>query len=289
MTKHEPEEVPWTHIFPLFFDFRTKWKRQTAVGLELLAEAGNFAAVQRLYAGQLPGAPALWPGGGFPPPPGAGHPPGLFAPGAHHQHLLPPHHPMASLFGGGGGPNGGPPHHPGHPHHHPFAPNPMEILFRQSSGTTSSPSPPVPSLAKPMPFRAPPANNGTAPGAPHMTHPFGLSPFLPPDHPGFPPHMLAMDPRFSGMHGFLAAAAAAAAAASSGANQNSGNKSISPPPQAPLLVASFGQRSCTKSPSSTSSCPSPSPLALTSGDRASSVPQQPSEPSGDERKQRTNA
>jgi hypothetical protein len=27
---------------------RTKWKRQTAVGLELLAEAGNFAAVQRM-------------------------------------------------------------------------------------------------------------------------------------------------------------------------------------------------------------------------------------------------
>lgn len=29
--------------------FRTKWKRQTAVGLELLAEAGNYAAFQRLY------------------------------------------------------------------------------------------------------------------------------------------------------------------------------------------------------------------------------------------------
>jgi len=27
---------------------RTKWKRQTAVGLELLAEAGNYAAVQRM-------------------------------------------------------------------------------------------------------------------------------------------------------------------------------------------------------------------------------------------------
>ncbi|KAI8779223.1 barH 2 homeobox protein, partial [Biomphalaria glabrata] len=26
----------------------TKWKRQTAVGLELLAEAGNYAAVQRM-------------------------------------------------------------------------------------------------------------------------------------------------------------------------------------------------------------------------------------------------
>ena len=28
--------------------YRTKWKRQTAVGLELLAEAGNYAAVQRM-------------------------------------------------------------------------------------------------------------------------------------------------------------------------------------------------------------------------------------------------
>lgn len=31
-----------------FYIHRTKWKRQTAVGLELLAEAGNYAAVQRL-------------------------------------------------------------------------------------------------------------------------------------------------------------------------------------------------------------------------------------------------
>ncbi|XP_067634611.1 homeobox protein B-H2-like [Eurosta solidaginis] len=38
---------------------RTKWKRQTAVGLELLAEAGNYAAFQRLYGSQ-PFLPA-WP------------------------------------------------------------------------------------------------------------------------------------------------------------------------------------------------------------------------------------
>lgn len=36
---------------------RTKWKRQTAVGLELLAEAGNYAAFQRLYGGP----PYCWP------------------------------------------------------------------------------------------------------------------------------------------------------------------------------------------------------------------------------------
>uniref|UniRef100_A0A1A9W362 Homeobox domain-containing protein n=1 Tax=Glossina brevipalpis TaxID=37001 RepID=A0A1A9W362_9MUSC len=50
----------------------TKWKRQTAVGLELLAEAGNFAAFQRLYGGSpylgawpYPGAQT--PHGGPPP------------------------------------------------------------------------------------------------------------------------------------------------------------------------------------------------------------------------------
>lgn len=42
-----------TIISQRLFCFRTKWKRQTAVGLELLAEAGNYAAFQRLY-----GAPA---------------------------------------------------------------------------------------------------------------------------------------------------------------------------------------------------------------------------------------
>ncbi|KMZ10327.1 homeobox protein B-H2 isoform X2 [Drosophila simulans] len=39
---------------------RTKWKRQTAVGLELLAEAGNYAAFQRLYGGATPYLSA-WP------------------------------------------------------------------------------------------------------------------------------------------------------------------------------------------------------------------------------------
>lgn len=37
----------FTYYFLMYFT-RTKWKRQTAVGLELLAEAGNYAAVQRL-------------------------------------------------------------------------------------------------------------------------------------------------------------------------------------------------------------------------------------------------
>lgn len=57
--------------YTFFSCYRTKWKRQTAVGLELLAEAGNYAAFQRLY-----GAPpyGCWypPQGGAPGAPGAG-------------------------------------------------------------------------------------------------------------------------------------------------------------------------------------------------------------------------
>lgn len=45
----------WKMKFNKYFHFlclcRTKWKRQTAVGLELLAEAGNYSAsMQRLFA-----------------------------------------------------------------------------------------------------------------------------------------------------------------------------------------------------------------------------------------------
>ena len=45
---------------------RTKWKRQTAVGMELLAEAGNVAALQRIYGGS--GVPWPYPAvAGLPP------------------------------------------------------------------------------------------------------------------------------------------------------------------------------------------------------------------------------
>lgn len=40
-----PQPPPRAH--PI--SFRTKWKRQTAVGLELLAEAGNYSALQRMF------------------------------------------------------------------------------------------------------------------------------------------------------------------------------------------------------------------------------------------------
>ena len=50
---------------------RTKWKRQTAVGLELLAEAGNYAAFQRLYGGPPYGALGGWP---YPPQVPSGNP-----------------------------------------------------------------------------------------------------------------------------------------------------------------------------------------------------------------------
>ncbi|KAJ8313381.1 hypothetical protein KUTeg_009071 [Tegillarca granosa] len=37
-----------TQVKTWYQNRRTKWKRQTAVGLELLAEAGNYASVQRM-------------------------------------------------------------------------------------------------------------------------------------------------------------------------------------------------------------------------------------------------
>lgn len=42
-----PGPGPRVRARPLFS--RTKWKRQTAVGLELLAEAGNYSALQRMF------------------------------------------------------------------------------------------------------------------------------------------------------------------------------------------------------------------------------------------------
>ncbi|ELT89857.1 hypothetical protein CAPTEDRAFT_174957 [Capitella teleta] len=53
-----------TQVKTWYQNRRTKWKRQTAVGLELLAEAGNYSAVQRvlqanpywsMYLPQTPG------------------------------------------------------------------------------------------------------------------------------------------------------------------------------------------------------------------------------------------
>ncbi|KAK4026984.1 hypothetical protein OUZ56_016005 [Daphnia magna] len=40
-----------TQVKTWYQNRRTKWKRQTAVGLELLAEAGNYASLQRMYGG----------------------------------------------------------------------------------------------------------------------------------------------------------------------------------------------------------------------------------------------
>lgn len=44
-------EISFSNPVSVVLLCRTKWKRQTAVGLELLAEAGNYAAFQRLYGG----------------------------------------------------------------------------------------------------------------------------------------------------------------------------------------------------------------------------------------------
>lgn len=56
----------WNFFLLFMFNCRTKWKRQTAVGLELLAEAGNYAAFQRLYGG--PPYLGAWPYPGQGPP-----------------------------------------------------------------------------------------------------------------------------------------------------------------------------------------------------------------------------
>lgn len=127
---------------------RTKWKRQTAVGLELLAEAGNYAAFQRLYGGPPYGcwpypagaaAAAAAAGGGAGGVSGAGGAPSaadlyyrqaavaaaavstLQKPLAYR--LYPG---MAGGGGGGGGPGGAGAGGPagGHHHHHHIAPPP---------------------------------------------------------------------------------------------------------------------------------------------------------------------
>ncbi|XP_054272393.1 homeobox protein B-H1-like [Macrosteles quadrilineatus] len=56
-----------TQVKTWYQNRRTKWKRQTAVGLELLAEAGNYAAFQRLYGGPPYCWPYPAPGGGAAP------------------------------------------------------------------------------------------------------------------------------------------------------------------------------------------------------------------------------
>lgn len=44
-----PSSAAAARPLPHPLSFRTKWKRQTAVGLELLAEAGNYSALQRMF------------------------------------------------------------------------------------------------------------------------------------------------------------------------------------------------------------------------------------------------
>ena len=64
---------------------RTKWKRQTAVGFELLAEAGNLAAVQSMCRGMGAAAGFPWTTAAAqpqPPPPFPSSPASLFSPTA---------------------------------------------------------------------------------------------------------------------------------------------------------------------------------------------------------------
>merc|ERR1719460_2660669 len=61
-----------TQVKTWYQNRRTKWKRQTAVGIELLQEASNVAALQQMY--RTMGSP--WTPGHLPPHPGLA-PPGL--------------------------------------------------------------------------------------------------------------------------------------------------------------------------------------------------------------------
>ena len=66
------------HEISSMFMSRTKWKRQATVGIELLAEAGNLAAVQSLCArGGFPWAAGG--AGGYPPHPAAAAASGFFS------------------------------------------------------------------------------------------------------------------------------------------------------------------------------------------------------------------
>merc|ERR1712117_398603 len=57
-----------TQVKTWYQNRRTKWKRATSVGLELLAETGNYAALQALYRSPYPGYPApLMAGAGISP------------------------------------------------------------------------------------------------------------------------------------------------------------------------------------------------------------------------------
>ena len=101
--------------------FRTKWKRQTAVGIELLAEAGNVAALQQMYRGL--GYP--WP---LPPSPLSTL--DLYYRQAAAAHSLQRPFPYKLLPGcGGGTPLPPSPHHPG--------------LFSPPSLLSASPLPPL--------------------------------------------------------------------------------------------------------------------------------------------------
>ena len=57
-----------TQVKTWYQNRRTKWKRTTSVGLELLAETGNYSALQSLYrsGGATPFLPAQFGGGSYP-------------------------------------------------------------------------------------------------------------------------------------------------------------------------------------------------------------------------------
>ncbi|KAG8230162.1 hypothetical protein J437_LFUL010413 [Ladona fulva] len=131
MHRLESEEAGSDDQFRRNSSKRTKWKRQTAVGLELLAEAGNYVAFQRMY------------GTSHPPPPPPPH---------HHHHPSPP----------APGPYGG------WPYHAPSssAASPVDLYYRQVAAVAAvTLQKPLPYRLYPPPPPPPTAAPGGTGGA----------------------------------------------------------------------------------------------------------------------------
>ncbi|CAB3362966.1 Hypothetical predicted protein [Cloeon dipterum] len=124
-----------TQVKTWYQNRRTKWKRQTAVGLELLAEAGNYAAFQRMY-----GAPpyCAWP---YPPPPPPGPSPmALTTAASRSASVTPPSSASASSSGGS-----------------PGAPSVVDLYYRQAAAAAAA----AVTLQKPLPYRLYPSAIGS--------------------------------------------------------------------------------------------------------------------------------
>ncbi|XP_059488024.1 homeobox protein B-H1-like isoform X2 [Neocloeon triangulifer] len=123
-----------TQVKTWYQNRRTKWKRQTAVGLELLAEAGNYAAFQRMY-----GAPpyCAWP---YPPPPPPGPGPmALTSAASRSASVTPPSSASVSSASS------------------PGAASVVDLYYRQAAAAAAA----AVTLQKPLPYRLYPSAIGS--------------------------------------------------------------------------------------------------------------------------------